>query len=141
MAMGGDSGGEGEPLVEINVTPMVDVLLSLLIIFMVASPKPPNENIPLNVPKESPTQLPSDPNATLLVKVFEDGTAQLGKETLSPDYDKMVEQFKANEKAQTDNKVAIKAEGKKIKYGHVVRVMAAAHEAGIADVGIASEKF
>jgi biopolymer transport protein ExbD len=140
MSMGGDGGGDGEPLAEINVTPMVDVLLSLLIIFMVASPKPPNENIPINVPKESPTQLPSDPNATLLVKVYEDGSAELGKEKLSRDFDQMVEQFKANEKAQTDNKVAVKAEGK-IKYGDVVRVMAAAHEAGIADVGIASDKF
>jgi biopolymer transport protein ExbD len=140
MAMGGDSGGEGEPIVEINVTPMTDVLLCMLILFMVAQPKSPNENIPINVPQESPTQLPSDPNATLLVKVFEDGSAQLGTQKLSTDFDEMVEQFKANEKAQTDGKVAVKAEGK-IKYGHVVRVMAAAHEAGIADVGIASDKF
>jgi biopolymer transport protein ExbD len=140
MAMGGDSGGEGEPIVEINVTPMTDVLLCMLILFMVAQPKSPNENIPINVPQESPTQLPSDPNATLLVKVFEDGSAQLGTQKLSSDFDEMVEQFKANEKAQTDGKVAVKAEGK-IKYGHVVRVMAAAHEAGIADVGIASDKF
>lgn len=140
MSMGGDSGGDGEPIVEINVTPMTDVLLCMLILFMVAQPKSPNENIPINVPQESPTQLPSDPNATLLVKVFEDGSAQLGTEKLSSDFDEMVEQFKANEKAQTDGKVAVKAEGK-IKYGHVVRVMAAAHEAGIADVGIASDKF
>jgi biopolymer transport protein ExbD len=140
MSMDVGGGGEGEPLAEINVTPMTDVLLCLLIIFMVASPKPPNENIPINVPKEAATQVASDPNATLLVKVFEDGSAQLGNETLSPDFDKMVEQFKANEKAQTDGKVAVKAEGK-IKYGQVVRVMAAAHEAGIPNVGIASNKF
>lgn len=139
--MASDQGGAGgDPLVEINVTPMVDVLLSLLIIFMVASPKPPNEDIPINVPKESPTQIPSDPNATLLLKVFEDGSAQLGSEKLSPSYDQMVTQLKNNEKAQTDGKVAIKSEGK-VKYGHVVRIMAAAHEAGIADVGIASDKF
>lgn len=138
MAAGG--GGEGEPLAEINVTPMVDVLLCLLIIFMVATPKPPNEEIPINVPKEAATQAASDPNATLLVKVYEDGSAELGKEKLSGEYDEMVEQLRANPKAQADGKIAVKAEGK-IKYGHVVRVMAAAHEAGIADVGIASEKF
>jgi biopolymer transport protein ExbD len=139
MAMAGGSEGE-DTLCEINVTPMVDVLLSLLIIFMVATPKPPNENLPLKVPKEAATQIPSDPNATLLVTVREDGTARLGKEPLSRDYDKMVEQLKANEKAQEDGKIAIRGEGK-VKYGLVVRIMAAAHDAGIPDVGIASEKF
>jgi biopolymer transport protein ExbD len=118
------------------------VLLSLLIIFMVASPKPPNENIPINVPKEAPTQLPNDPNATLIVWVEDDGSAKLGKVPLSNRYDQMVEQFKSNNKAQADGKIAIKARHEeKVKYGAVVRIMAAAHEAGIPDVGIASAKF
>jgi biopolymer transport protein ExbD len=140
MGMSSEPSGGSDPVAEINVTPMVDVLLSLLIIFMVAQPKPPNENIPLDVPKESPTQMPSDPNATLLVTVNADGTNTIGKTPLSKNYDKMVEQFQQNEKAQKDGKIAIKAEGA-VKYGQIVRVMAAAHEAGIADVGLASEKF
>jgi len=133
-----DSGDE--TLVEINVTPMVDVLLSLLIIFMVASPKPPNEQIPISVPKNAVVQQPSDPNATLLVTIDEKGNAKLGKEPLARDYDQMVEQLRNNEKAQTDGRLAIKGEDK-AKYGWVIRVMAAAHEAGIGKVGIASEKL
>lgn len=129
-----------DTLVEINVTPMVDVLLSLLIIFMVASPKPPNEQIPISVPKNATVEQPSDPNATLLVTIGEDGKARLGKEPLAADYDKMVEQLRNNEKAQTDGRIAIKGEDK-ARYGWVVRVMAAAHEAGIPRVGIASEKL
>lgn len=132
--------GGDETLVEINVTPMVDVLLSLLIIFMVASPKPPNEQIPISVPKDAVIQQPSDPNATLLVTIDEKGNARLGKEPLASDYDKMVEQLQKNEKAQTDGRIAIKGEDK-AKYGLVIRVMAAAHEAGIGKVGIASEKL
>lgn len=132
--------GGDDTLVEINVTPMVDVLLSLLIIFMVSSPKPPNENIPIAVPQNAVVQQPSDPNATLLVTIEADGTARLGKEPLSPDYDGMVKQLEANEKAQADGRIAIKG-ADKAKYGWVIRVMAAAHEAGIGSVGIASEKL
>jgi biopolymer transport protein ExbD len=129
-----------DTLVEINVTPMVDVLLSLLIIFMVASPKPPNENIPISVPKNAPVEQPSDPNATLLVTVDKDGNARLGKEPLARNYDAMVKQLAGNEKAMTDGRIAIKGE-QKAKYGTVIRIMAAAHEAGIDKVGIASEKL
>ncbi|MCA9654807.1 MAG: biopolymer transporter ExbD [Myxococcales bacterium] len=132
--------GGDDTLVEINVTPMVDVLLSLLIIFMVASPKPANEQIPINVPQNAVVQQPSDPNATLLVTVEADGSARLGKEPLARNYDAMVKQLQANEKAQADGKLAIKGvEG--AKYGAVIRVMAAAHEAGIERVGIASERL
>lgn len=139
MGMGG-GGGEGEAVCEINVTPMVDVLLCLLIIFMVAAPKPPNEQIEVAVPKESVTQVPSDPNSPLLVEVTEDGSAKLGQLVLSKDYEEMVGQFKGNEKVMSDSKVIVTAKGA-AKYGDVIRVMTAAHEAGIGDVGIASDRL
>ena len=138
MAGSADSGGE--TLVEINVTPMVDVLLSLLIIFMVAQPKPPNEKIPLNVPKTPKTQSASDPNATLILAIEEDGSARLGKNPLPQDWTAMVEQIAANEKAVNDDRIAIKA-APTTKYGRVIEVMAAAHKAGIGKVGIASERL
>jgi len=140
MAGSTDSGSDTDPLVEINVTPMIDVLLSLLIVFMVASPLPPNEKIPLNVPKEVKSQSASDPNATLILSIAEDGSAKLGKNPLAADWDAMVEQIKANEKAVNDDRLAIKAEPK-TKYGRVIEIMAAAHEAGIGKVGIASERL
>lgn len=139
MAVNIKEGGD-ETVSEINVTPMVDVLLSLLIIFMVASPKPPNEKMTIAVPQNAVAQAPSDPNATLLVTVDAAGNATLGKEPLSKNYDEMVKQLENNEKAQTDGRIAIKGEDK-AKYGAVIRVMSAAHQAGIAKVGIASEKL
>lgn len=138
MDAGGDS-GDGLSS-EINVTPMVDVLLSLLIIFMVSQPKPPNEQIPLDVPQDAVVQQPSDPNASLLVSIDAEGNAKLGKEPLADDYDKMVEQFQNNEKAQTDSKVVVNGEDK-ARYGVVIKVMAAAHAAGIEQVGIASTRL
>src|SRR5688572_4406867 len=98
MAMAtGDGGGEGATLCEINVTPMVDVLLYLLIIFMISAPTPPNESIPLAVPQDSKVENPSDPNATLMVTIEDNGEVRLGKQVLSKDYDEMVEQFRKNE--------------------------------------------
>lgn len=125
---------------EINVTPMVDVLLSLLIIFMVSQPTPANEQIPLNVPQDSVVQNPSDPNASLLVSVAPDGSVKLGKTPIAPGYEQLVEAFKNNEKAQEDDKVVVKGD-EKAKYGAIITVMAAAHEAGIEQVGIASERL
>jgi biopolymer transport protein TolR len=129
-----------ETVSEINVTPMVDVLLSLLIIFMVATPKPPNEKMTITVPKNAVTQMPTDPNATLLVTIDAQGNAKLGQDPLPADYDQMVDVLSKNEKAQSDGRIAIKGDDK-AKYGTVIRVMAAAHEAGIARVGIASERL
>ncbi len=139
MAMAA-GGGDGDAVCEINVTPMVDILLCLLIIFMVASPAPPNEQIQISVPKESVTQVPSDPNAPLLVRIADDGTAKLGETPLVAEFEGMVKQFKENEKAQTDSKVVVNGSAG-APYGQVIRVMTAAHEAGISDVGIASDRL
>lgn len=134
-------GEEGEPVCEINVTPMVDVLLCLLIIFMVASPKPPNEQIQITMPKDPLTKTDTpQPDSKLLVTVEPDGSAKLGKEALSRDYDAMVKQFANNEKAKTDDKVVITGQPT-TPYGEIIRVMTAAHEAGIGDVSIGSDRL
>ena len=133
-------GEEGDPIAEINVTPMVDVLLCLLVIFMVASPPPANTQMPLDIPTASKQQGPADPSATLLLSIDAGGNAKLGTQPLSADYDALVGELKANPKLQNDGKVAIDA-AVGVKYGQVVRMMAAAHDAGINAVGIASDRL
>lgn len=129
-----------EAVAEINVTPMIDVLLSLLIIFMVAAPPPPNQQQPLTLPQQTPVETSSSPNATLLVEIDADGKMTLGDQPLPDDYEQMVEALKKSEKAQADQKIAVKAD-EKVLYGKVIRVMSAAREAEIAQVGIASERI
>lgn len=119
---------------------MVDVLLSLLIIFMVASPGPPNEQMPLGIPQDTVVQQANDPNAALLVTIDAAGGARLGKTPLAADYPAMVSQFEASEKAQKDSKVMINAD-EKVPYRRVIQIMAAAHESGVREVGIASDRL
>lgn len=141
MAVGSGGGDdEGESVSDINVTPMVDVLLCLLIIFMISQPSSPNQKIPLNVPKSAVVQQPDDPKASLLVTLDPAGAAKLGTDPLSSDYAEMVEQFRRNEKAQADGKIVIAAD-EKTKYQSVVRIMTAAREAGVEQIGIASERL
>lgn len=137
VSVGGDDSGA---ISEINVTPMVDVLLCLLIIFMVATPPPANDQMPLDIPTNSKTQGPADPNATLLLTVDAAGSAKLGNQAIGGDYAAIVDALKANQKVQTDGKLAIEALPG-VKYGQVIRMMEAAHEAGVNAVGIASDRL
>lgn len=134
-------GDEGpEALAEINVTPMIDVLMSLLIIFMVAAKPAPKHKQPLAIPQDSVAQTENDPDATLLIKIAADGSVTIGKTPVAAGHAALVAALTASEKAQTDGRVAVKADDK-VAYGFVIDVMSAAREAGIDHVGIASEKL
>ncbi len=130
----------GDTVAEINVTPMIDVLLSLLIIFMVAAKPPPKHKQPIAIPKDPVEQTEDDPDATLLVKIDAAGAVTLGKTPVAPGKEALVAALQASDKAQSDGRVAVKA-ADEVPYGSVIDVMAAAREAGIDHVGIASEKL
>ena len=78
-------GGFGKPRADINMTPMIDVLLVLIIIFMVITPIAPkglNTLIPQPTP---PNQPPSAHDENLIVSVFSDGTVSVNRETVAWD--------------------------------------------------------
>jgi biopolymer transport protein ExbD len=139
MAAGGGD-DDGGAIAEINVTPMIDVLMCLLIIFMTAAKPPPKQQQPMAIPQDAIAQSETDPNATLLIKIAADGSVTVGKTPVSSEHAALVAALTASEKAQTDGRVAVKADDK-VAYGVVIDVMSAAREAGIEHVGIASEKL
>jgi biopolymer transport protein ExbD len=138
--MSDEDGRTLDGVCEINVTPMIDVLLSLIIIFMVAAPPPPTHKQEIALPENTPIEQPNDKDATLLVTIEDNGNMSLGSSPMKPEHEAMVEQLKGSEKAQSQGRIAIKA-GDKVPYGRVIAVMSAAHEADIPSVGIASDRL
>ncbi len=75
--MGGPVGKKG-PNADINVTPLVDIVLVLLIIFMVITPML-TKSLPILVPEKQETDVPQDVPDQLVLKVFIDGHVELNK--------------------------------------------------------------
>jgi biopolymer transport protein TolR len=121
---------------EINVTPMVDVMLVLLIIFMVTAPLI-QQGVKVNLPqaKAAPVEA-KEQKITLSIN--------RGKQIFIGDVevplDQLEEKLKTNAKAQTDKEIYLWADTD-INYGTVVQVMASAQRAGITNVGMITDPF
>ena len=139
MAMGGGSTKEAVP--NINMTPMIDILLVLLIIFMIISPKKPHRfesQIPERPPENQPEQ-PPDPLA-LLVTIPMDGQ----KYKLNTDEFDTVDQlgdrlFKALDGRPTDRKAVFIKAPRQLNYGEVVKVIDTVKKVGGAPIGLQIE--
>lgn len=136
----GVSSGKGPPgrttLSEINVTPMVDVMLVLLIIFMVTAPLI-QQGVKVNLPdakaapieaKDKKVVLSVDAQKRIYIGEVEVAIAELE------------EKLKTNAKVQADKELYLHAD-RDVAYGTVVEVMAAAQRAGIPNVGMITDPF
>lgn len=122
---------ERKVLSEINVTPFVDVMLVLLIIFMVTAPLI-KQGIDVELPKAKGKELP--PEERLDITISKSGKIYLNN-TLMP-LDKLRVKLKAI--ARKNPNVFLKAD-KKVPYGTVVRLIGEIKEAGIEKLGIVTE--
>jgi biopolymer transport protein TolR len=116
-------------LSEINVTPLVDVMLVLLIIFMIAAPLI-NKGVEVNVPKTAPVTTAAELGAKLILDVRREGGSDvvyLGtRPVLLRD---LAAEIKKSPKVQADKVVFLNAMPQ-VTYGFVVKVMAAAKASG-----------
>jgi biopolymer transport protein TolR len=122
------------PMSEINVTPFVDVMLVLLIIFMVTAPLM-QQGIDVDLPATTtqPLRLNEEP---LVLTVQRDGRAFLGKqEVAAPELEA---KLRAVFEARGDKEVYLRAD-REAPYGHVAKAMAAARNAGATKLGIVTE--
>jgi biopolymer transport protein TolR len=122
----------------INVTPMVDVMLVLLIIFMVITPML-QKGVSVDLAKtNNPTQMPdADKEDSLLVAITKDGKVFFGSDQIQPaDLTNKVKDRLTN---RADKRVFIKADAR-TKYGNVVDVVDDVRSAGVDQLGLLTEQ-
>lgn len=134
MAFGGGLGSEDEVLSEINVTPLVDVMLVLLIIFILTVPVL-THTVTLDLPKAQNIPNTIAPE-TVTVSVMKDGTVLWDGEALSEAA--LAARFAQAAAQQPQPEIQLRGDSR-AEYGHVARTMAAAQKAGITKLGFVTK--
>src|SRR2546423_10671966 len=133
MAAAG-GGGRGKRrmggLNDINVTPLIDVMLVLLVIFMVTAPLL-TTGVHVDLPKVKSAPMQAD-DTKLLVIVTADDHVYLGKDEITGDVET---KMKTNARLQEEKELFVQAD-ENVRYGTVLRVMAAARGAGVEKLGM-----
>ena len=124
---------------DINVTPMVDVMLVLLIIFMVVTPML-QKGISVDLAKvNSPEQMPdADKEDALLVSITRDGKVYFGSEQVQ-DIDGLTTKVKDRLANKADKRVYVKAD-MRTRFGGVVKVVDSVRAAGVDDLGLLTDQ-
>ena len=128
--------GRHMPMSEINVTPMVDVMLVLLIIFMVAAPLL-QVGIPVELPEARGQQIPQPKHEPLAVTVKENGDVFVGETGLK--LDELPDKLKSIAKNGYDEAIFIRAD-KGVPYGAVMRVMGRIKAGGFNKLSFVTEE-
>jgi biopolymer transport protein TolR len=129
------SSGSGKgPVSDINVTPLVDVMLVLLIIFMVSAPMM-TTGIEVNLPSTRAPRMEID-QEKLLLTITADKKVYLGE--VEVPYDKLEDALSTNERLQREKEIYVQAD-ETIPYGYVTKVMALVRRAGIEKMGLVTD--
>jgi len=141
--MGMSGGGGGGIQSEINVTPMVDIMLVLLIIFMVVTPFL-QQGITVALPKNM-NNPDIDPNiikeSSIVISVPNDGEYYLGKKRVTKEElkDQVDKLLKDKQRKEEDRIVYIKS-GVGVSYGDVVEVINQVRQLGVDRIGLVADK-
>jgi len=123
---------------DINVTPMVDVMLVLLIIFMVVTPML-QKGVSVDMAKvNNPEQMPdADKEDALLVSVTRDGQVYFGTDQIN--VDNLTNKVKDRLANRADKRVYVKAD-MRARFGNVVQVVDGVRAAGVDDLGLLTDQ-
>ncbi|WP_374623631.1 ExbD/TolR family protein [Devosia sp.] len=128
-------GGGSKPMSEINVTPMVDVMLVLLIIFMVAAPLM-TVGVPIDLPKTAAKQLNTE-QKPVIISVNDLGAIFLGDEPTT--LEALPGQLSQLGVDAANDRINVRGDGA-ASYGSVMQVMGALSGAGYSRIGLVTEQ-
>ncbi|MEI4233870.1 protein TolR [Roseovarius sp. D22-M7] len=140
----GNSGGAGRrgrrrrcarPMSEINVTPFVDVMLVLLIIFMVAAPLMV-VGVPVELPRSAANSLPGQDEEPLTVTITAQGVVMI--QTTEVPRDTLIARLRAIAAERESPRVFLRADGA-VPYSDVMQVMGALNRGGFGNIGLVTE--
>ena len=129
-----ESGQRGQFASQINVTPLVDVMLVLLVIFMVTAPMI-QQGVEVSVPRVRASALPGK-EEQFVVSITRNDEVYLNDTKLG--LDQLTEKLQAIAVARPDREVFVRAD-EQVSYGAVIKTMAAIKAAGIENVGMVTE--
>lgn len=124
------------PVANINVTPLVDVMLVMLVIFMVTAPML-QQGVDVNLPKATTAALKGT-DEQVVISIDAAGDVYIGKEN-KIELEKLAEKIHAimKVKKEAEQKVYIKADTD-LNYGRVMEVMGKLHQGGVMQIGLVS---
>jgi len=127
--------GGARPMSEINVTPFVDVMLVLLIIFMVTAPML-TVGVPVELPKTAAQALPTEQEEPLTVTITAAGAVAI--QTTEVPEGELVARLRAIAAERAGDKVFLRADGA-IPYERVMQVMGALNAGGFSNIGLVTD--
>ena len=137
MAFNIGGGDDDDPvLADINVTPLVDVMLVLLIIFMIAAPML-HQGVEVALPRADATNLPMRVEDPLVVSIDRDGNVYLQESRVATE--DLVERVSDQIKSRGDESVFLKGD-REVPYGKIIEVLDILHRGGIVRVGMITER-
>ena len=142
MKSGDDGGGRrrrrgrrANVMAEINITPFVDVMLVLLIIFMVAAPLM-TVGVPVELPKTTANALPSDEEEPLTVTITADGLITIQNTETSRE--ELVAKLQAIAAERTSDRIFLRADGAN-DWNTVAEIMGALNSGGFSNIGLVTD--
>jgi biopolymer transport protein TolR len=122
-------------MVDINVTPFVDVMMVLLVVFMVAAPLL-TVGVPLQLPRSEAAPLPVDREEPLTVNLDETGAVYIQREPVP--FAQLVSRLQAIRDTRETDKIFLRADAS-LNYGRVAEVMGALNAGGFRNIGLVTD--